>query len=191
MRRNLLFYFAVPAVFGLGIYLTLDFGARLRPAEALPRQQAESARAGDTRRQSPEREASHDAVAQSSSEKLREPLSMLLLQVIVIIIAARVFGALFVRMGQPALIGEIVAGVILGPSLLGMLFPAGQAFLFPASSMDFLRLLSQLGVILFMFVVGMDLNVQHLRRQAHAAVLVSHASIVVPFFLGVTFSLLI
>ncbi|HEV7892433.1 MAG TPA: cation:proton antiporter [Pyrinomonadaceae bacterium] len=190
MRKNLLFYFVVLAVFGLGIYLTLGFGSRLRPgaaaAQASPPASAahEMATAADAR----------DSPAASNVPppvNRRNPLAVLLLQVIVVVVAARVCGALSVKAGQPAVIGEIVAGMVLGPSLLGMLSPAAQAFLFPASSLGFLSMLSQLGVILFMFVVGMDLNVKHLRQKADAAVLVSHASIVVPFFLGVAFSLLV
>jgi Kef-type K+ transport system membrane component KefB len=191
MRRNLLFYFVVLAVFGLGIYLTLDFGSRLKPpGREAPEKRIESA-APSTHATATAPEARPGAPTKMLLENLRHPLSVLLLQVIVILIAARVFGALFRRMGQPAVIGEMVAGIILGPSLLGTVSPGAQAFLFPASSMGFLELLSQLGVILFMFVVGMDLDVRHLRQKAHAAVLVSHASIIVPFFLGITSSLLI
>ena len=124
-------------------------------------------------------------------ENLRDPLSILLLQMIVIILVARLMGDLFVKIGQPAVIGEMVAGILLGPSLLGTLSPETMSFLFPASSMGALRLLSQIGVIIFMFVVGMELNAQHLREKAHAAVMISHASIVVPFFLGVALSLAI
>jgi Kef-type K+ transport system membrane component KefB len=204
MHKNLLVYLALLSVFGAGVYFALDFGARLRPAETLPRV-GESGRA-EARRQTAEAEASSATSAgeagaateksqttekQQTTEEPRQPLSVLLLQVIVVILAANVCGTLSRKLGQPAVIGEIVAGLMLGPSLLGALLPAAQAFLFPPSSMEFLRLLSQIGVILFMFVVGMDLNVQHLRQRAHAAVLVSHAGIVVPFFLGVSFSLLI
>jgi Kef-type K+ transport system membrane component KefB len=85
----------------------------------------------------------------------------------------------------------MVAGIILGPSLLGMLFPKVSSFLFPASSMGALRSLSQIGVILFMFIVGMDINARYLRERARAAVIVSHASIIAPFFLGVAVSLFI
>jgi Kef-type K+ transport system membrane component KefB len=84
--------------------------------------------------------------------------------------------------------GEMVAGLFLGPSLLGLLSPETMAFIFPASSMVTLRLLSQIGVVLFMFVVGMELNVQHLREKGSAAVMISHASIIVPFLLGATLS---
>jgi Kef-type K+ transport system membrane component KefB len=115
----------------------------------------------------------------------------LLLQLVVIIVAARLVGKLFQKIGQPHVLGEIVAGIVLGPSLLGWLSPETMAFLFPASSMEMLKLLSQIGVALFMFVVGMDLDVRHLRERAQTAIMVSHASIVVPFFLGTALSLLV
>jgi Kef-type K+ transport system membrane component KefB len=189
MNKNLLFYVAVLLVFGAGIYLILGFGSRLRTGEAVSE---ERIKARTTSSPSPHKPgAPNDSPAASLYENLRHPLSVLLLQVISVVAAARIAGSLFLKMGQPAVIGEMVAGIVLGPSLLGMLSPGAQAFVFPAPSMDFLKLLSQLGVILFMFVVGIDLNVQHLRQKAHAAVLVSHASIVVPFFLGVTLSLVI
>ncbi len=122
---------------------------------------------------------------------LRSPLSILLLQIIVIIIAARLFGALFRRIGQPPVMGEMIAGIALGPSVLGLLSPQAMAFLFPSSSMTTLSLLSQIGVVLFMFVVGMELDVQHLREKASAAIMVSHASIIVPFLLGAALALLV
>jgi len=122
---------------------------------------------------------------------LREPLSILLLQIIVILIAARLINGLFLKVGQPPVIGEMIAGIILGPSFLGLLFPKALSFLFPTDSMGTLRLLSQIGVILFMFIVGMEINARQLQEKARAAVIVSHASIIAPFFLGVTVSLLI
>ena len=122
---------------------------------------------------------------------LDDPLPLLLLQVVVIVIAARLTGGLFRRWGQPAVIGEMIAGILLGPSLLGWVWPQAQAFLFPASSMGSLRLLSQIGVVLFMFIVGIDLDAAHLRSMAHAAVWVSHLSITVPFLFGTALSLAI
>lgn len=89
------------------------------------------------------------------------------------------------------MLGEIVAGIVLGPSLLGWLSPAAMAFIFPASSLETLKLLSQIGVVLFMFVVGIDLDVDHLRQRAHTAIMVSHASIIVPFFFGAALALLL
>ena len=122
-------------------------------------------------------------------ENFRNPLSILLLQIIVIVIMAGLFGRLFRRLGQPPVMGEMVAGIVMGPSVLGFFFPEAMSYIFPPSSLETLRLLSQIGVVLFMFVVGMELNVQHLREKGSAAVMISHASIVVPFLLGSALSL--
>lgn len=115
---------------------------------------------------------------------LVEPLATLLLQIVTIIIVARIFGFFFKKIGQPSVIGEIVAGIILGPSFLGLFFPEFSGFLFPAKSMDNLKFLSQVGLILFMFVVGMELDLKVLRNKAHESLVVSHASIIIPFALG-------
>jgi Kef-type K+ transport system membrane component KefB len=128
-------------------------------------------------------------LARVFKENLRSPLGILLLQIIVIIVAAKPFAELFRRIGQPPVMGEMVAGIVLGPSVLGLISPQTMALIFPAESMPTLGLLSQIGVVLFMLVVGMELDVQHLREKASAAVLVSHASIVLPFFLGTSLSL--
>ena len=122
-------------------------------------------------------------------ENARLPLPRLLFQLIVIILTARALGALAGRFGQPPVIGEIAAGVLLGPSLLGWLAPGTSAFLFPAASMPILQLLSQIGVLLFMFVVGLEFDPSHLRTRAQAAIAVSHFSIIIPFVLGVSLSL--
>ncbi|HLY24671.1 MAG TPA: cation:proton antiporter [bacterium] len=122
---------------------------------------------------------------------LRDPLTTLLLQVIVIVALAKALGQIFLRIGQPTVTGEIMAGILLGPSVLGSAFPSATAFLFPPSSMGGLGLLSQIGVILFMFAVGMDLDIERLRGTAQTAVLVSHASMVVPFSLGTVLALVV
>lgn len=119
----------------------------------------------------------------------QHPLAKLILQLVVIVIAARLCGALAMRLGQPPVVGEIAAGIFLGPSLLGWLAPGASAFLFPSASIPTLALLSQLGVLLFMFVVGIELDPSLLRGKAHAAVAVSHVSIVFPFLLGVTLAI--
>ncbi|MCL4639373.1 MULTISPECIES: cation:proton antiporter domain-containing protein [Olivibacter] len=113
------------------------------------------------------------------------PLATLLLQIIAIILVARCFGYMCRKIGQPSVIGEIIAGIVLGPSLLGAYFPDFSAVLFPASSLGNLGIMSQIGLILFMFVVGMELDLGILRNKAHEAVVVSHASIIFPFALGV------
>ena len=122
-------------------------------------------------------------------DNAQDPLPRLILQLIVILLAARVFGGFARRLGQPPVIGEIAAGVLLGPSLLGWVMPDASAFLFPSASMPTLQLLSQIGVLLFMFVVGVELEPSYLRGKAHAAVAVSHFSIIIPFTLGVSLSL--
>ncbi len=115
---------------------------------------------------------------------LHHPLALLLMQIIAIVIVARIFGWLFNKIGQPAVIGEIIAGIVLGPSLFGMYFPETSAVLFPLDSLGNLQLLSQVGLILFMFVIGMELDLKILKSIAQDAVVISHASIVIPFALG-------
>jgi Kef-type K+ transport system membrane component KefB len=122
-------------------------------------------------------------------ENLNSPLARLLLQFIVIILATRTVGALFARMGQPPVIGEITAGILLGPSLLGWVWPEASGFIFPKESLGVLQLISQIGVCVFMFVVGLELDPVHLRQKARAAVVISNVGIVVPFLLGVAASL--
>ncbi len=98
-------------------------------------------------------------------------------------------GVAFRRLGQTAVIGEMFAGILLGPSLLGQLAPSIESRLFPPTSLPPLYLISQLGVVLFMFVVGMDVDVDRLRRRARATVIISNAGIVVPFALGAGLSI--
>ena len=121
----------------------------------------------------------------SLSHDLTEPLAVLLLQIIVIIAAARLFGFLFKKIGQPAVIGEIVAGIVLGPSIVGAYLPGISHFLFPATSLSTLGFLSQIGLILFMFIIGMELDLKAIGKQAYGAVIISHASIIIPYTLGV------
>jgi Kef-type K+ transport system membrane component KefB len=113
------------------------------------------------------------------------PLAILLLQIVTIILVARLFSWGCRKIGQPAVIGEIAAGIVLGPSLVGMYFSEFSTFLFPEQSLGNLGLLSQIGLVLFMFVIGMELDLKVLQKQAHEAVVVSHASIIFPFALGV------
>ena len=119
----------------------------------------------------------------------KDALGHLLLALVVIIIAARGVGALFRYFHQPPVIGEVLAGIMLGPSLLGLVSPAASAFLLPASIAPHLGMIAQVGVILFMFLVGLELDTTMLREKAHAAVAISHASILVPFLLGSAFAL--
>ena len=108
----------------------------------------------------------------------------LVLQIAVILVAARLVGFLFQKIHQPQVMGEMVAGILLGPSLLGWLAPGVSAALFPPASLSYLNALSHVGLVVFMFVVGLALNPSDLHGYGHAAVLTSHVSIVAPFCLG-------
>lgn len=111
-------------------------------------------------------------------------IGILLLQIIVILITCRLFGWLFSKMQQPTVIGEIVAGIILGPSVLGHLLPSVSTFLFPLDSLQNINMLSQFGLILFMFAIGMELNITEVRQKLKETILISHTSTIFPFFLG-------
>ena len=108
------------------------------------------------------------------------------LQLAVIIAAARIVGWLGQKLlGQPQVVGEMIAGVVLGPSLIGLLFPDFQAALFPKETKGVLYVGAQLGVGLYMFMVGLSLNLDHFKTKAKSAVGVSVAGIVTPFLMAV------
>jgi len=111
-------------------------------------------------------------------------LPLLLLQVGAIVVTARLVGWLFRKIHQPQVMGEMFAGILLGPSLLGWVAPGVSAALFPPESLGYLNALSQVGLVLFMFLVGLELQPQLLRERGHTAVVTSHASIIAPFLLG-------
>jgi len=112
-------------------------------------------------------------------------LGLLLAQLIVVLLVARLSGRLLKLLGQPAVVGEMIAGLTLGPSVFGAVAPDAMRALFPPEKLLPLATLSELGVVLFMFVVGLRLDLSVLRSKAQAAVAVSHASIIAPFLLGV------
>lgn len=121
---------------------------------------------------------------QSVSTHAQSSLGIILLQIIVILITCRIFNWLFTKIGQPSVIGEIIAGIVLGPSILGYFFPEYSAFLFPPESLDNIALLSQFGLILFMFAIGMELDMKEVRATLKETILISHTSTIVPFALG-------
>jgi Kef-type K+ transport system membrane component KefB len=116
-------------------------------------------------------------------------LPSILLAMVVIIATARLMGALFKRLRQPPVVGEVVAGILLGPSLLGHLSPGAMAALFPPEVVTPLSTIAQVGVVLFMFIVGLELDTEVVRQRMRATVVVSVASIAAPFVLGSALSL--
>ena len=116
-------------------------------------------------------------------------LGLLTLQIVVIVATSRLAGGLLARLGQPRVVGEMAAGLVLGPTVFGQFAPSLSAIVFPAPSLGFVNAVAQVGLLLFMFLVGLELDATHLRRQGRAALLTSHASIVAPFLLGTALAL--
>jgi Kef-type K+ transport system membrane component KefB len=175
--RNVVAYILILITFGFAIWSTLNAGRKLHLAEN-PRQVAQA-------------EVERNDITKTFHDNLRGPLGILLTQIVVIVFLAQILSRLALRVGQPQVIGEVIAGILLGPSFLGFVSPQTMRFLFPESSVATLQMFSQVGVMLFMFLVGTDIDIQHLLKQGHTALLVSHASIIVPFLLGTTVSLFI
>ncbi len=154
-----------------GIFVILQLGSGLRPA------------------QGPASTASIPSPASGTAASSAFNLLILLAQVVVILAVARMIGALFRRLGQPRVVGEMAAGILLGPSFFGWVAPGGFSYLFSAASLGFLNALSQIGLVVFMFLVGLHLDLDRLRGQAHSAVATSHVSILAPFCLGALLAL--
>ena len=153
----------------LGLFLLIRwYGESLTPVAAIDRPAAAAKAAG-----------------MSSSDILRHVLFALA----TIIILGRGLGKLFTYIGQPRVIGEMVAGIMLGPSLLGRISPETMNYVIPSEIMPYLGIISQIGIVLYMFLIGIELNSGLLRSQAHATVAISHASIVTPFLLGAALAL--
>ncbi|MBL7953036.1 MAG: cation:proton antiporter [Flavobacteriales bacterium] len=176
VQRSFLFYLVTIGLFGVLIYGIMLKGDALRPVqtELLP---PTINVANDA--------SALDAFKHTMDGNMHHPLAVLIMQILAIIATARFFAYLFNKLGQPSVIGEIVAGIVLGPSVVGYWFPGAFTFLFPEGSLTNLQFMSQIGLILFMFVVGMELDVNVLSKRAHDAVIISHASIVIPYALGV------
>jgi Kef-type K+ transport system membrane component KefB len=178
--KNSFLYLIIIAGFGSLIWFVIQKGQAL-----------ESSKVMQTSSDLKPAVARQDAVTMFMGEfshNLKHPLSTLILQIIAILFFGKLFGFLFKKIGQPTVIGEIVAGIVLGPSIIGMMFPEFSAFVFPKESLKTLQFLSQIGLIMFMFIIGMELNIKVLKNKAKEAVVISHASIIFPYFLGVTLS---
>ena len=169
--KNTVFYLLITGGFTALMYWIITKGTKLEASEIIVTPESGKGSWGD--------------FITSMQHNFQDPLAILLAQIITIILVARVFGWIFKKIGQPSVIGEIIAGIVLGPSLLGLYFPEFSGALFPAASLGNLKFLSQIGLILFMFVVGMELDLKVLKNKANEAVVISHASIVIPFALGI------
>jgi Kef-type K+ transport system membrane component KefB len=175
-NKNFLFYFAVIGISAVLIWIVLVQGKHLETFDTGVNSAAKTEiqnSAGDI------------TFAEQFVQSLHHPLAILILQIISIIVVSRIFGYLFNKIHQPTVIGEIVAGIFLGPSVLGVFFPEISAFMFPVQSLGNLQFLSQIGLIFFMFIIGMELDLKIIRNKAHAAVVISHSSIIFPYLLGV------
>jgi Kef-type K+ transport system membrane component KefB len=168
--KNLIFYISTIGLALLAMYLITVYGSGLEIGRNVNRPVSSIGQ--------------WDVFTDTLLHNLKHPLAKLLLQIITIMISARIFGWLCKKIGQPSVVGEIAAGIFLGPSLIGLYFPEFSAVLFPKESLANLGILSQIGLILFMFVIGMELDLKVLRNKAQDAIVVSHASIVFPFTLG-------
>lgn len=184
MKKDLLLYPLIIGVFAFLTWMVISRGEHLTQIK-MNSAPAENSVAG----------ANHALIVNSGESVWQQflhnaaaPLSLMLLQIIVILVVSRIFGVLFSFIGQPSVVGEIAAGIFLGPSVMGWLLPDFKDFLFPQDSFRNLQFFSQVGLAFFMFIIGMELDVDKLRNKARNAVLISHASIIVPFFLGVVLS---
>lgn len=116
---------------------------------------------------------------------------LVLVEVLIVIGMSRLVGLAFKSIKQPLVIGEIVAGIMLGPSLFGFIAPHAAATLFPPETVPFLNVLSQVGLIFFMFLIGLELNPKYLSGNLKSAIIISNISIIVPFSLAAILSLLL
>src|SRR6266480_755138 len=185
MKRTVQLYLIIVSIVGLGIFFILHVGSQLPEPVPSVATHIVSPPTGSTA------SSLLSSVKSNLSQNGTSPLSRLFLQLFVIIAVCGVVGWFFRRCGQPAVVGEMMAGVLLGPSLFGLLAPHAFQFVFAPSSLEPLRLFSQIGVCLFMFAVGMEMDLSELRQRAHTAIVVSHASIIIPCLFGVTLALLL
>ncbi|MDQ6531433.1 cation:proton antiporter [Flavobacterium sp. LHD-85] len=168
--RNSIFYVGVIGGFSVLMYWIILLGVKLETGRNLKIPTSDKSQWSE--------------FLDSLIKNLHHPLALLLAQIVTIIFVARIFGWICIKIKQPVVIGEMIAGIVMGPSLIGMYLPEFSAALFPAESLGNLQFLSQIGLILFMYIVGMEIDMKILRNKAHDAVVISHASIIIPFVLG-------
>lgn len=177
--RGLFLYIAILALFLVAITMTIFFGQEMFSGQQILQGSLSLV-------------SIYSVVFDLKELVLRQfhhPLALLLLQIIVIMIVTRIFGFVVTKVALPIVVGEIIAGIVLGPSFFGAVFPDFSTVIFPIASLGNLGIVSQIGLVFFMFVIGMELDWHSLRDQTRPSIVISHFSIVFPFFLGVLFAL--
>jgi Kef-type K+ transport system membrane component KefB len=175
MKRNLYFYTVLLIISLVAVWLIFVNGT---PSENIVSDTASKAAT-----------VSKGISLRHFADKLTQAPGILILQLVIIMLVARLMGYLFQLFRQPLVIGEIVAGLVLGPSVLGAIWPNTFSYIFPEQSIFVLELFSQLGLIFFMFIIGMELDAGSFKKSANKAILISAASIIIPFILGVLLAL--
>lgn len=118
-------------------------------------------------------------------------LLLFISQLVIILVAARLTGYLFRMIHQPQVVGEMVAGIILGPSLFGWIAPNAFNFIFPEESLGFIAIVSQLGLIVFMFLIGLELDLGVLKSRRRTAMITSPFSVLLPLVLGILLAVML
>lgn len=172
--KNTYIYVIMIAVFSFLIYISLKNGIELHRLSA-------QTYASDN-------EGFSGMFLHLFKNNLAEPLMTLLMQIIIILLFCKIFSSIFNLIGQPGVLGEIIAGIILGPSVLGQYFPGAFNFIFSKQSLENVYLISQIGLILFMFVIGLEVDFKVLKNKFNQTLVISHAGILVPFLLGIVSS---
>ncbi|MDR1881064.1 MAG: cation:proton antiporter [Tannerellaceae bacterium] len=172
--KSLTFYLMIILVFGSLMYFVVKKGESQQPNEVMTSLHGTPGNLGE----------GFAVFQQLFLHHVESPLAILLLQIIVILLACRLFGWLFMKIGQPMVVGEIIAGIVLGPSILGYWAPELSGFLFREESLANIGILSQFGLILYMFSIGMELDINVVRKKLKETILISHTSTIAPFFFG-------
>ncbi|MDZ4664609.1 MAG: cation:proton antiporter [Bacteroidota bacterium] len=174
-HKHILYYLVALVVFSLSLYLLINNGKDLEQSKVIHKSINEGL-------------SIYDQISELVKHNITHPLAILLLQIVTIIFFARTFGFIFGKIGLPSVIGEIFAGLFLGPSFMGSWLPEFNAYLFPMQSLGNLQFLSQVGLVLFMFVIGMELDLKVLKNKANDALIISHTGIFFSFLLGIGLS---
>ena len=172
--KNILFYIIMLVLFGALMYIVVKEGETQETASIIQTMDNAPTNLSE----------GFSMFVELLTEHISSPIGILLLQIITILITCRLFGWIFLKIGQPTVVGEIVAGIVLGPSVLGHLLPEVEEFLFREDSLANINILSQFGLILFMYAIGMELDLSEIKKKLKETILISHTSTIVPFFLG-------